>query len=103
LLLAPIIIWFQTDRQQFIRNAGAVLLGRATWVGLRHTPGPAPARPAVLSPADAADAPAPLGEGTKRHLELLYAKDYAPGQDLGILWRCWRRLGQAVGPQAPEK
>jgi len=103
LLLAPIIIWFQTDKQQFIRNAGAVLLGRATWVGLRHTPGPAPARPAVLSPADAADAPAPLGEGTKRHLELLYAKDYAPGQDLGILWRCWRRLGQAVGPQAPEK
>lgn len=103
LLLAPIIIWFQADKQQFIRNAGAVLLGRATWVGLRHTPGPAPARPAVLSPADAADAPAPLGEGTKRHLELLYAKDYAPGQDLSILWRCWRRLGQAVDPHAPEK
>ena len=104
LLLAPAVGWFQLDRQGFIRNAGAVLLGRATWVGPRHTPGPAPARPAVLSPADAApDAPALLGEGTKRHLELLYAKDYAPGQDLGVLWRCWRQLGQPVGPAAPKK
>ncbi|MFD1466855.1 glycosyltransferase [Hymenobacter caeli] len=103
LVLAPVVVWFQADKQRFVRNAGAVLLGRATWVGLRHTPGPARARPAVLSPADAADAPAPLGEHTRRHLELLYAKDYEPGQDLGILWRCRRRLGQAVGPGAPEK
>ncbi|MGI4885193.1 MAG: glycosyltransferase [Janthinobacterium lividum] len=103
LLLGPLLVWFQVDRQGFVRNAAAVLLGRATWVGLRHTPGPAQARPAVLSPADAAEAPAPLGAATQQHLELLYAKNYAPGQDLGILWRCWRRLGQAVGPPAAEK
>ena len=103
LLLAPAIIWFQKDKQNFVRNAANVALGRATWVGLRHTPGPAPARPAVLSPADAADAPALMSADTKRHLELLYAKDYAPGQDLGILWRCRRRLGQALATAASKK
>ncbi|WP_083326124.1 hypothetical protein [Hymenobacter coccineus] len=101
LLLGPLLVWFQIDRQAFVHNAVAVLRGRATWVGLRHTPGPAQARPAVLSPADAAGGP--LGADAKRHLELLYAKNYAPGQDVGILWRCWRRLGQAVGPSAAEK
>ncbi len=100
LVLGPVVIWFQADKQEFLRNAGAVLLGRATWVGLRHTPGRPPARRAVLSPAAAA---APLGEGARQHLELLYAKDYAPAQDLGILWRCWRQLGEAGGPSAPEK
>ena len=103
LLLWPLLVWFQADRQGFVRNAVAVLLGRATWVGLRHTPGPAQARPAVLSPADAISASALLGAGARQHLELQYAKNYTPGQDVGILWRCWRRLGQGVGPPAAEK
>ena len=94
LLLAPLLLWFQPNRMGFLRNCGAVLLGRRTWVGLRHTPGPAHTVPAVVSPAEAANAAAPLTEGTKRRLELLYAKDYEPGMDLTVLWRCWRRLGQ---------
>lgn len=102
LLLGPLLVWFQADRQGFVRNAVAVLLGRATWVGLRHTPGPAQARPAVLSPADTTSAPA-LSGAIRQHLELLYAKNYTPGQDVGILWHCWRRLGQAVGPPAAKK
>ena len=95
LLLAPLLIWFQPKKTGFLRNCGAVLLGRRTWVGLRHTPGPARSVPAVVSPADAANAAAPLTEVTKRRLELLYAKDYEPGMDLTVLWRCWPRLGNS--------
>ena len=94
LLLAPLLIWFQPHKAGFLRNCAAVLLGRRTWVGMRHTPGPARTGPAVVSPADAANAAAPLTEVTKRRLELLYAKDYEPGMDLTVLWRCWRHLGQ---------
>ena len=95
LLLAPLLIWFQPKKTGFLRNCGAVLLGRRTWVGLRHTPGSARSVPAVVSPADAANAAAPLTEVTKRRLELLYAKDYEPGMDLTVLWRCWPRLGNS--------
>ena len=94
LLLAPLLVWSQPQRTGFLRNCGAVLLGRRTWVGLRYTPGPARAVPAVVSPADAAVSVAPLNEVTRRRLELLYAKDYEPSMDLSVLWRCWRRLGE---------
>jgi GT2 family glycosyltransferase len=94
LLLAPLLIWFQPQKAGFLRNCLAVLLGNRTWVGLRYLDGPARAVPAVLSPAEAANAAAPLNEVTLRRLELLYAKDYEPGTDLRIIWRCWRRLGQ---------
>ena len=93
LLLAPLLLWFQQNPGGYLRNCLAVLLGRRTWVGLRYTPGPARARPAVLSPADAAQS-ALLNDVTRRRLELLYAKDYEPETDLGILLRSWRRLGQ---------
>ena len=94
LLLAPLLIWWQPQKEGFLRNCLEVLLGNRTWVGLRHSSGPAQARPAVLSPADAAATVTPLSEVTQRRLELLYAKDYEPGMDLSLLWRCWRRLGQ---------
>ena len=94
LALAPLLIWGQVQKAGFVRNCLAVLLGRRTWVGLRYSAVPARAVPAVLSPADAAVAAAPLTEVTRRRLELLYAKDYEPGMDLSVLWRCRRRLGQ---------
>ena len=94
LVLAPLLIWSQPRKAGFLRNCGAVLLGRRTWVGLRYMARPAQAVPAVLSPADAARAPAPLNDVTRRRLELLYAKDYEPGMDLTVLWRCRHGLGQ---------
>ena len=88
LLLSPVIIWTQASKAGFLCNCGAVLLGRRTWVGLRYSPGPARRQSAVLSPADAANSAAPLTDVTRRRLELLYAKDYEPGMDLRVLWRC---------------
>ena len=94
LALAPVLVWFQPRKAGFVRNCLAVLWGSRTWVGLRYTPGPARTVPAVVSPAEAAVSAAPLTEVTRRRLELLYAKDYEPGMDLRVLWRCRRRLGQ---------
>ena len=67
----------------------AVLRGRRHWVGLRYLPEAAPA-PAVLSPADVAGV---VSAGTRARLEQLYAEDYEPGLDVGVLWRGWRGLG----------
>ncbi|WP_051719075.1 glycosyltransferase family 2 protein [Hymenobacter sp. IS2118] len=94
LVLSPIIGWFQTRKIGFLRNCLTVLVGSRTWVGLRHSADTAQAASAVLSPADAAPTAAPLTDVTRRRLELLYAKDYEPGMDLTVLWRCWRRLGE---------
>jgi GT2 family glycosyltransferase len=94
LVLSPLLIWSQSSKSGFLRNCLAVMLGNRTWVGLRYMAGPSGTVPAVLSPADAAASSAPLNEVTLRRLELLYAKDYEPGTDLSVLWRCWRRLGQ---------
>ena len=93
LLLSPLLIWFQPQKMGFLRNCVAVLLGQRTWVGLRYSAGPARTVPAVLSPTDAALSSALLTDVTRRRLELLYAKDYEPETDLGILWHCWRQLG----------
>ncbi|WP_345238331.1 glycosyltransferase [Hymenobacter saemangeumensis] len=93
LLLAPLLLWFQASKTGFLGNVLKVLTGRRTWVGLRYAAGPPRAVPAVLSPADAAAKSSLLNDATRRRLELLYAKDYEPGMDLGVLWRCWRRLG----------
>ena len=93
LLLAPLLLWLQPHKSGFVRNCLAVLLGSRTWVGLRYSAGPARGVPAVVSPADAAVAAAPLNEVTQRRLELLYAKDYEPSMDLRVLWRCWYQLG----------
>ncbi len=94
LVLSPIIGWFQTQKIGFLRNCLAVLVGSRTWVGLRHSTDTAQVVSAVLSPADAAPTAAPLNDMTRRRLELLYAKDYEPGMDLTVLWRCWRQLGE---------
>ncbi len=95
LLLSPGLLWFQRNKIDFLGNCLAVLAGRCTWVGLRTLAGPATARPAILSPADAAAARSAqlLNEATRRRLELLYAKDFEPSMDVGMVWRCWRRLG----------
>jgi GT2 family glycosyltransferase len=92
LAAAPALLWGQRRPAGLLPNCWRVLRGRLTWVGLRYTAGAA-GPPAVLSPADAAGATAPLSAATRQRLEHLYAKDYEPELDMRVLWRGWRGLG----------
>ncbi|GAA4374080.1 glycosyltransferase family 2 protein [Hymenobacter koreensis] len=94
LLAAPLLIWGVRQKAGYLRNALQVLLGRRTWVGLRHASAPERAPRAVLSPADHVETGTPLTEATRRRLEVLYAKDYEPATDLALVLRNLRRLGQ---------
>ncbi|QNH61294.1 glycosyltransferase family 2 protein [Hymenobacter sediminicola] len=93
LLGSPLLIWLQQQKGGFLRNCLRVLGGSRTWVGLRYAAAPQRLARAILSPADVAQAAAPLTEATRRRLELLYAKDYEPSTDLQILLRRFRWLG----------
>ena len=94
LLGAPLLIWAQRHKLGYLRNCLRVLVGTRTWVGLRYARVPQRTPPAVLSPADSAPLAATLTPATRRRLELLYAKEYEPGQDLRVLLRCFRELGK---------
>jgi GT2 family glycosyltransferase len=94
LVLAPLLIWFQDQKNGFFANVLRVLAGRRQWVGVRQPAGSRRSVPAVLSPADAADTDAPVSETTRDRLEMLYAKDYEPEMDVRIVARCWRWLGR---------
>lgn len=92
LALSPLLIWGQRRPGGLLPNVGQVLRGRCSWVGLHYLP-EASRYPAVLSPANAAPEAGHAGLPALLRLERLYAQDYEPGLDLGVLWRGWRRLG----------
>jgi len=92
LALSPALIWAQRRPGGLLPNVGQVLRGRCSWVGLHHLP-EASRYPAVLSPADVAPHAGEAGLPALSRLERLYAQDYEPSLDLGVLWRGWRRLG----------
>lgn len=94
LMLSPVLLGLQRHKAGFMRNCLRVFTGSRTWVGLRHATGPSRQARAILSPADAVQASAPLTEATRHRLELLYAKDYESGMDLRVLWQCLRHLGR---------
>jgi len=96
LLTFPLQFLFVRRPLSLLANAGAVLLGRRSWVGYAPVeengttlPG---IRPGILSPLDelpSVDMDAP----TRRRLNLFYAKDYNVWRDLDIIWKGWRSLG----------
>jgi len=91
LLLSPLLLWGQRRPAGLLPHVAQVLRGRRSWVGLRYLP-EARRYPAVLSPADVTDT-GPLSAETCCRLERLYAQDYEPSLDLGVVWRGWRKLG----------
>ena len=101
--LFPLLFFFIKKKIGFIKNIVKVLLGEKTWVGYKNqNPYNLPEgqagndlpkiRNGVLSPADALKIKE-LNEPTIQRLNFLYAKNYSALEDLVIMWRGVRSLG----------
>lgn len=92
----PLLMWITRRPFGFVANIFAVLIGIKSWVGYApaedasiHLP---KIRTGVLNPADVL----PAGQRTEMvcsRLNLLYAKDYQVGNDLNIVRKGLRELG----------
>jgi len=94
LLLFPVLILFQENKIGFIKNIFLVLTGFKTWVGYgndsnEHLP---KLRPSVLSPVDAIKNIS-VTSAISARLHLAYSKDYRIENDLNIIWKASRKLG----------
>lgn len=94
LLLCPILLIFQQDKFNFIKNIFRVILGSKTWVGYSSiSPVDFPElKPAVLGIADSLTV-SKLDVQTLYRLDFLYAKDYEVGEDITVILKSWRKLG----------
>ena len=94
LIGSPVLIWFQKNIKAFIPNIFKVLFGTHSWVGYgmkKRSDLPA-IKPSVLSPADYLNAPKSEERINKSFLN--YSKDYHVENDLRIIRKGWRDLGQ---------
>lgn len=94
LMLSPLFIWFMKKPLGYLRNIFKVLFGQWTWVGYAKSPSghrlPKVA-PGVLNPISAtSDQP---GTESIDRGNIIYAKDYHIRNDLGIIFRSFRNLG----------
>ena len=94
LLLPPLDIWLVEKKGSFVGNICDVLLGRKSWVGIASTAqgSASQLRPGVLSPADAYPNCTFSPEMVAR-TEELYVRNYRLRNDLTILTKGFRKLG----------
>ncbi|MFZ1689118.1 MAG: glycosyltransferase family 2 protein [Flavobacteriales bacterium] len=90
----PIAIWFVRAKGDFLRNIVHVLRGKRSWVG--YHPQPAMARlpkllNGVIDPVLVHHlSPDPL---VVQRVNITYAKDYRPWQDVKLVWKGFGMLG----------
>lgn len=94
ILLSPLLVLVQQNKIGFLKNMFAVLLGLKSWVGYgsdkqEHLP---KLKPSVLSPVDAIKN-SNLTADTRNRLHLAYSKDYKIENDLNIVWKAFKSLG----------
>lgn len=100
ILLLPLLIWVTRNKSGFLTNIFRVFSGQLSWVGFYRKDADAYAglpkiKNGVLSPADAFNS-MQLEPIALRHLNLLYAKNYAVSEDLKIIYRGLREAGRVV-------
>ncbi len=95
IMLSPILILVQEHKIGFLKNSLSVLLGFKSWVGYGndeqdHLP---TLKPSVLSPSDAIPN-VNITPDTRNRLHLAYSKDYKIENDLNIVWKAFKKIGQ---------
>lgn len=95
ILLLPLLLIIVPTRLGLISNILQVLIGKKSWVGYKNTTTKQELpkiKKGVLNPVDyLANTPDDL---TIHRLNQLYAKDYQVNNDLQIILKSWRLLGQ---------
>lgn len=94
LILSPLLILIQENKIGFLKNIFSVLFGYKSWVGYgtdKHDHLPK-LRPSALSPADAIKN-ITINSDTRNRLHLAYSKDYKIENDLNIVWKGIKKLG----------
>ncbi|MDF1866356.1 MAG: glycosyltransferase [Saprospiraceae bacterium] len=98
---SPILLFFVQNKSGFFNNIFQVLRGRKSWVG--YVPSTEKdtqseklpkTRKGVLSSIDVLDIQDPPKE-TIRRINFWYAKDYALGKDLNIIWKGFFWIGNS--------
>lgn len=95
ILLSPLLILIQKNKAGFIKNTFSVLFNLKSWVGYgsdNNLQLPK-LKTSVLSPIDALLSKN-ITKETKARLHLAYSKDYKIENDLNIVWKCIRIIGQ---------
>jgi hypothetical protein len=94
LATSPVLILIQEQKANFIKNIFAVLFGFKSWVGYSsQTNEQLPKlKPSVLSPADGITNIV-INDDTRNRLNLTYSKDYRVENDLNLMWKAKRKLG----------
>ncbi len=102
IVIFPVLILFIKNKLGFVKNIFSVLFARKSWVGYAPVQTqvetqnfaslPVSVRDGVLSPIDALNIRT-LNDATIRRLNFLYAKDYTVDNDLEIVWKGIKGLG----------
>lgn len=97
-ICSPVLMLLFTNKRSLLRNTGLLLTGRRTLVGyvaesrIKKLPS---LRMGILNPLDPFRG-IETDEPTRHQANILYAKDYKPGQDIEILLRSWRKLDRTT-------
>ena len=93
----PLLMWWVKNKSGFLRNIFRVFSGKYSWVGFCRVQesfrGLPNIKPGILSPADTFPG-LNLENNTLQHLNLLYAKNYSPSEDIKIIRKGFRNLGR---------
>ncbi len=94
-ILSPVLIWLVNSKSRFLRSIYEVFAGRKSWVGYcsgdqNHLP---LIRKGILTPASLF--PETIPQKKKDELNIVYAKDYRLMNDMEIVLKAWKNIGQS--------
>ena len=97
LTLSPLIMYFMHSPFGFVKNAFLVLFGKLSWIGIsldgHNNAEHSDIKDGVLNPVDGLQRK-PISDSLMERMSIMYAKDYKVLNDLTIILRGFRSLGQ---------